>query len=336
MKSIAPGKIIFSGEHAVVYGKPALVMAVNRYSTTSIKKNVLSNVSFTITHGCNTSRLIYAADELSSLYYRLRLRYENFLENKLVISEVMENALELIPFAFSMILQENKIKLAKGMDVQVSIDVPLGCGMGSSAATALSVLHATAVYCDVDADRNNYYDYAMRCEQLCHGTPSGVDPFISLYGGFIHFQKGKKEPLPLPKTHFSLVLTGKPASSTGECVMSVKKKFATSQIWNDFEHVTVRLQHALKENDIKLIYDGVRGNHQLLKEIDVVPQKVQNFIADIEKQNGAGKISGAGSVAGDNAGVVLVLSETEPKDLCTRYGYELLPIETDAHGLRLI
>lgn len=336
MDSIAPGKIIFSGEHAVVYGRPALVMAVNRYSTTSIRKNALTNVSFTISHSRNTLRLTYTTDELSSLYDRLLLRYNEFLENKMEISEVMENALDLIPFAFCMVLKKNALNLVGGVEVRLSIDVPLGCGMGSSAATALSVLQATAAYYKIDIDRNDYYDYAMKCEQLCHGTPSGVDPFVSLYGGFMHFQKGKRESLPIPNTRFFLVQTGKPSSSTGECVIFVKKRFGTNRIWADFENVTHRIQRALKDNDITSIYDGIRKNHQLLTDIDVVPKKVKNFISDIEKENGAGKISGAGSVTGDSAGVVLVLLESEPKKLCMRYGYELLQIETDAHGLRLI
>ena len=33
----APGKLIVSGEHSVVYGKPALVMAVDRHLTANLE-----------------------------------------------------------------------------------------------------------------------------------------------------------------------------------------------------------------------------------------------------------------------------------------------------------
>ena len=91
-------------------------------------------------------------------------------------------------------------------------------------------------------------------------------------------------------------------------------------------------------NRIFALQKLIRENHQLLVEIGVVPTKAQNFIVDIEQLNAAAKTSGAGSVAGDNAGVVLVISDEIEviKNICARYNYELIPIQIETRGLRVV
>ena len=336
MHSIAPGKIILTGEHAVVYGKPAFVMAVNRYANSTITKNSSSTLQFNINHNSRPLNLTFTFAEVPQLYEQIKKRYNLFLDNHLPIQRVMERSIDIIPFAFYLVVQENNINLVDGLDIRINIDIPFGCGMGSSASTALSVLQATASYYQIKLTQDDYFEYAMQCEKLCHGTPSGIDPYISLHGGFMRFQNGQSEQLPLPEFRFFLALTGKPVSSTGECVINVRERFAKSIIWDEFESIAEDFQNALKHNDLVSICAAVQKNHQLLSNIGVVPEKVKKFIADIEKQNGAAKISGAGSIAGDSAGIVLLFCDSHPLDLCRRYNYELLQVESDANGLRLL
>ena len=319
-----------------MYGKPALVMAVNQYVKTSIRTNSSSTLRFRIAHRGEPLNLGYTFAELSLLRRRLELRYQQFLNCECALRNVLKSPLEILPFAFCTIIKENNVELVQGVDVHLDIGLPLGSGMGSSAATALSILQATASHYKTELTSQDYYEYAMQCEQLCHGTPSGVDPYISLHGGFIRFQNGQSKSLRVPKSRFYLALTGTPDSSTGECVLRVKERFAKHAIWNEFEEVTASLQEALVLDYYPSICDTVRRNHQLLTEIGVVPYTVQKFISDIEKQNGAAKISGAGSISGDSAGAVLIFLQRAPKELCSHYGYQLLQIECDKHGLRFL
>jgi mevalonate kinase len=57
MKVYAPGKLILSGEHAVLYGQPALAMAVNRYATATVTKQMLPQISFHLSDLAHRSRV---------------------------------------------------------------------------------------------------------------------------------------------------------------------------------------------------------------------------------------------------------------------------------------
>jgi len=69
--------------------------------------------------------------------------------------------------------------------------------------------------------------------------------------------------------------------------------------------------------------------------IGVVPESVQNFISHIEANGGAAKICGAGAVAGDRAGAVLVVSDDKHAvtALTSRFGYNIIPISGESRGV---
>jgi hypothetical protein len=67
------------------------------------------------------------------------------------------------------------------------------------------------------------------------------------------------------------------------------------------------MEDALLKEDAVLLWNSVRENHRLLCEIGVVPTRVKKMIEAIEALGGAAKICGAGSVTGENAGVVWVV-----------------------------
>ena len=91
LKSIkvrAPGKLIISGEHAVVYGAPAIVMAVNRYATTSIYQKDSSGIAFDILH--STYQKARPISLLRKLKHRLEGDYDQFLKGDKGIKDVIK------------------------------------------------------------------------------------------------------------------------------------------------------------------------------------------------------------------------------------------------------
>ncbi|MCS6772087.1 MAG: mevalonate kinase [Kiritimatiellae bacterium] len=334
MIAIAPGKLILSGEHAVVYGRPALAMAIDRCAQSVIAPLAGDRISFNLLDLKQSDSFTVRA--LNELKNRVLRNYQLFLNGELSIREVLHKPIELFEFAFITVLDGLHLKFGGGLEIRTRSNIPIGCGMGSSAATILSMLRAIGHYFRVEFRPDWFFKYSMEAEKLQHGYPSGVDSYISLHGGCALFQDGKAEPVPLPRLQIYLVNTGTPASTTGECVVAVRKQFAKDPIWNDFEAVTREVEKAIRANDRDAFRQMIAENHRLLCRIGVVPEKVRQFIAEIEARDGAAKICGAGAVTGNNAGMVLVVSETPPVDLCKRYGYELLTVRGDPLGARIV
>jgi len=335
MKAIAPGKLILSGEHAVVYGKPAIAMAVDRSAESIVLPgDAADEISFDLKDFSQHESFTVRA--LRALKSRVMKNYRMFLDGKLGIREVMYKPVELFQFAFITILDGLHLKVADGLRIQLHSNIPIGCGMGSSAATVLSVLRAIGHYFRVDFRPEWYQEYSLETENMQHGHASGVDTYISLHGGCARFQQGNAEKIPLPRLPMHLVNTGVPESTTGECVSRVRQNFSMSRIWDDFEVITRAMEKALADNDYEEIQRVIRENQKLLSEIGVVPQKVQSFVSDIEKWGAAAKVCGAGSIRGEGAGIVLICSDVAPKKICDQYGYSLMSVRGEPLGARIV
>ncbi len=334
MKAVAPGKLIISGEHAVVYGKPAIAMAIDRSAVFELTPQAGNQIAFDLPGiGLSDSHTLLA---LRDLKRRVEKKYREFLNGDIGIGYVLEAPIDLFRFAFIHTLDGLHRHIDSGMVMKLRSSIPVGCGMGSSAATVLSEIRALGHYLRVDFKPDWYYEYSLEAEKLQHGKPSGVDSYISLHGGCAKFQNGTAVSMSLPRMKMYMVQTGIPMSTTGECVMQVAKEFENSSIWSEFEDVTNAVENAIRTNNVQKLHWLVRENNRLLASIGVVPKRVQQFIAEIEAWGGSAKICGAGSVTGENGGVVLVISETQPTELCAKYGYIVSPVRGDPLGTRII
>ena len=335
MKAIAPGKLILSGEHAVVYDKPAIAMAIDRSAQSVIlPSDDTDEISFELQDLSQSGSFTIRA--LRELKNRLAKNYRLFLEGKLGIRDVLYKPVELFQFAFITILDGLHLKVANGVKIQLHSNIPIGCGMGSSAATVLSVLRGVGHYFRVEFRPEWYHAYSLEAENLQHGHASGVDTYISLNGGCARFQKGEAQKLPLPRMPMHLVHTGVPETTTGECVSRVRETFGDSNIWSEFEAVTNAMEKALATNNLEDIQSCIRENNRLLAGIGVVPGRVQEFISEVESTGAAAKVCGAGAVAGDKGGIVMVCSEQAPKQLCNKYGYDIVSVRGEPLGARIV
>jgi len=327
----APAKILLSGEYAVVYGMPAIAMAVNRFAVTEIQSREGLGILF---HLCNLRTTFRVTMEtLSRVRERVRAAYHRFLEGTHSIKEVVRAPGDIFQYVFLSLIEAGKIELARGMKISLYSSIPIGCGMGSSAATIVSFVRAMLQYFHIERGIDWIEKLLFEAERFYHGRSSGVDPYICLHGGCVRFQKNLAPiHLSLPASSFWVIHTGKPQQKTGECVAVVHDRWADSPIWNEFATVTQRLEAGLRHSQDLDLREAIRENQRLLEIIGVVPQKVRNFVKEVESLGGVAKISGAGAISGDAGGIAIALSPVSLEDLCRRYQYECFQLDGEQVG----
>ncbi|MEM6495750.1 MAG: GHMP kinase [Pseudomonadota bacterium] len=314
----APGKLILSGEHAVVYGAPAIALAVEKFTDVWFIPGLSSRGLHTAFESLSAGAF-YPIERIFQFKSALDKRFDQFMRGELTVRQILERPDDLAAYTFTalaLFFRESQAKPSQSFPLSGQLtgrsDLPIGAGMGSSAsviaATILLYEHLSGCALDI----HERFRQVRFCERLQHGRGSAIDAGTVVYGG-INFVRGDDlEPIELPR-HSELrsgqgwywALLGRPEATTGECVAVVREKWGADQaLWQAFEDCTEAMRTAVTtcQDPTEII----RANHALLARVGVVPGRTQALIADIEQAGGAAKISGAGSVRGAHSGAAIV------------------------------
>ena len=320
MRARAPAKTILSGEHAVVYGQPALAMAVPCYAHARLYRSAdkQEEIRLKLVDLDRCEQLL--PDTLADFRKSCEQRHRRFIAGELSIERVLETPADLYRYAIALLPE--LLPMLQGYTIELGSQIPIGSGMGSSAATVAALLRLLAGFSEQALSTDTLIARVTECEMLQHGRSSGLDPALCIEGGIARFQQGELQKLPLQLGEgWYLLDTGRPLSSTGQCGAVVRQQHGSSDIWSEFGALTEQLTTALSNNAGPQISQLLRANQRLLEQIGVVPEPVQRLIRQIEACGAVAKVSGAGAVTGDSAGLVLV------------YGPELTPLQLDSLAL---
>lgn len=306
----APGKAILSGDHSAVYGCPALVMALEQRLVVRYYPDTLPRLSWLAPDRVHEMAL----EKFSSLRHRLDNAFEAYLKGERSIKEILSRPAELLFYTVDMAHLLGEVKQLPRGKVEISSEIPVGAGMGSSAALLAALL---TLFTRIEG-RDELIRQVRHCERLQHGRGSLMDASAVVLGGLVKVEDDQSARVDFLPTefdqHWYWIHTGTPAVSTGVCVDQVRRHFGESEIWSEFSGVTLAMHDRLSRGES--IGALVAENHRLLNRIGVVPAPVAALIERIESSGGAAKVSGAGSVQGDAAGLVLAhLPQSTPGDL---------------------
>ena len=329
MRVSAPSKLILMGEHAAVYGRPALVAATGLRLRVDVHGGSDAGVEIDLPALRHSGRVSW--DEVSRYTDQMRRRWERYDADP-------------TPEAFAALRQErgdHLILVALGeaiaalgedpsardhplsaVQLRIASTVPIGAGFGSSAAAAVAVVGAICALCGRAARWSLIGPIARQVERRQHGAPSGVDVATVFHGGVLRLRlTGDElsiEPLAArPNTLRQLRVfdTGRSTEPTGAVVAAVRaRRNRNPQRFDESldaaESATRAFQGAVTASTDERRGDLItpmRQAQRYLESIGVVPEPVRVAVHDIEALGGAAKVSGSGSLEGPGAGSLLVL-----------------------------
>lgn len=331
ISAYVPGKIILAGEHAVAHGVPAIAMAVN--TGIQVTLTPLEDTAEKIGFSFDNTPLI-PIDVLAEIHADLQQRYALFKKQQYPVENIIQNSQEFVIFAVMQTLKNLNFTPPSAAHFSFNSNIPIGSGMGSSAAVTIGIIRVLLRWAGCTWSVSEQLKLGKSIENLQHGTSSGLDLQTVLQDGCLHWQQGVVNPRPLPNWPLKFVQTGKPATTTGQCVEHTHSYFKQPELLQNFRAVVDQFDQALCFGDQITAQYALREHHRLLCQIGVVPARVQQFIQDVEALGGAAKTCGAGSIAGDQAGIVCVFINQDITPLCHDYGYQCLSFGSDVNGLR--
>ena len=211
----APGKVYLFGEHAVVYGEPAIPCAIERRARVTVERRDdeglrvhsedLSLDGFTVEYSGTTEGRPDVAVEKALVEAAMGYVETSIEQARAVAADRGVTGAEEV-----------------GFDVTVESDIPLGGGLGSSAAVSVATIEATTRELGVDLDPEEVADRAYQVEnEVQDGQASRADTFCSAMGGAVRVEGDDCRTLPSPELPFVVGFDGG-AGDTGELVAGVR------------------------------------------------------------------------------------------------------------------
>jgi mevalonate kinase len=278
----APAKIILFGEHFVVYGEPAIVVAIDRRARAEAGLR-------------QDKRLRFQSANLNTSCY-----FENGVF-KVEQGDAKEAKLKFAPVKLAV----EKVLAASGknvgLDITINSAIPVGAGLGSSAAVVASVTAAVSALLGLEFSKQDIFRIAFEAERVVHGTPSGVDPAIATFGGTLLFQVDTGfKPLEV-KTDVPLVIgnTGVERSTKIQVEKVRETMDSFPQIADPLRkaarEIVLRAVTALQEKDLETLGRLMNINHALLYGIGVSDESLE-WLTNAARKAGAlgAKLTGAG------------------------------------------
>lgn len=291
VSATAPGKIILFGEHAVVYGRPAIAAPLAQIRATAV------------IHPASSGGVILAAPDLE-------------LERNLA-DAAADDALALV---VRQVQAAAGLERLPDMKITVSSDIPIAAGLGSGAAIAAATTRALALFLGLESLASPAWisDLTYEAEKIYHGTPSGIDNTVVAYERPVYFMRRQPQNL-VERFHVRRPLrllvgdTGM-SSSTKSVVEDVRRSWENepqrfNAIFDGCAALSKAARMAIERGDQREVGRLMNENHALLVEMTVSSVELDRLVNAAVRAGALGAKMSGGGRGGNMIALVTVNSE---------------------------
>ncbi|GKV08969.1 hypothetical protein SLEP1_g20538 [Rubroshorea leprosula] len=346
VKARAPGKIILSGEHAVVHGSTAVAASIDLFTHVCLRfPSQTENVDALKLHlkdvglefSWSIERLKEALSQVccpfSSVPSSCTTESLKSLSSLVDEQSFPEAKIGIASGAYAFLWLYTSILGFKPATVVVTSDLPLGAGLGSSAAFCVALSAAflslsNSVSLDVsqkgwltykESELELLNKWAFEGEKIIHGKPSGIDNTVSTYGNMIQFKSGSLTRIKTTMPLKMLITNTKVGRNTKALVAGVSERTLRhpdpmTSVFNAVDSISKELSTviqspasdniSLTEKEEKL-GELMEMNQGLLQCMGVSHASIETVLRTTLKYKLASKLTGAGG-----GGCVLTLLPT--------------------------
>ncbi len=271
----APAKAILFGEHAVVYGRPAIAVPVTQ---------VQARASVMADPLVPTGRAWLEAPDIGLNCDLASLPADH--PARLLVQELLKTlAIDHLP----------------ALRLRISSTIPIAAGLGSGAAVSVAALRAISAFIGHPLDDQQVNALAFEVEKAYHGTPSGIDNTVVTYARPLYFIKGQPFELLKVGEPFTLVIadSGVP-SPTAAAVAGVRERWQSEPerydaLFDAIAAIVNNARQSIEGGETEKMGSLMDQNQLYLQEMGVSSPELERLVEAARKAGAWGaKLSGGG------------------------------------------
>lgn len=314
----APGKLLLYGDHAVVYGQPAIVTAIDQRVRLTAKK-------------IPSSELLIDAPDTNVLKYNKKI-------DELGKNEIPKGV-NFIEIAVTNFYKKYHIKT--GLHIQTKSQFKSTFGFGSSSAITVCTIKALCLLFNKKLNNKEIFDLCLKTVLEIQGVGSGFDIASAIYGGTIYYIYPGKIIKPLHIQDLNLIIgyTGIKADTATIVKRVAEQKKTFPKLYDDVFLLSGKIVNAAKKevekSDFEKIGKLMNLSQGILESIEVSSKILTKLILAARESGAFGaKLSGAG--VGDCMIAIAPKEKTKLVEMAVKKaGGQVMKVKINAEGVKI-